>query len=87
MRNKILSFILFLTLSTGCENFLEVQMEGKATEEDFYLTINDLQLSLNSVYTVLRSADFQNTLALIGDVLSDDFIYRPLCTPTLAMMA
>jgi starch-binding outer membrane protein, SusD/RagB family len=76
MRNKILSIILFLTLSTGCENFLEVQMEGKATEEDFYSSINDLQLSLNSVYTVLRSGDFQNTLALVGDVLSDDFVYQ-----------
>ena len=76
MRNKILSAILFLTLSTGCEDFLEVQMKGKATEENFYSTINELQLSLNSVYTVLRSSDFQNTLALIGDVLSDDFIYQ-----------
>ena len=56
MRNKILSAILFLTLSTGCEDFLEVQMKGKATEDNFYSTINELQLSLNSVYTVLRSA-------------------------------
>jgi hypothetical protein len=77
MRNKIfLSIILFLTLSTGCEDFLEVQMKGKATEDDFYLTINELQLSLNAAYTVLRSSEFQNTLALIGDVLSDDFIYQ-----------
>ena len=76
MRNKIVSIIIFLTLSTGCEDFLEVQMEGKATEDNFYSTINELQLSLNSVYTVLRSGDFQNTLALIGDALSDDFIYQ-----------
>jgi len=76
MRNKILSAILFLTLSTGCEDFLEVQMKGKVTEDNFYTTINELQLSLNSVFTVLRSSDFQNTLAFIGDVLSDDFIYQ-----------
>jgi len=68
--------MLSLTLSTGCENFLEVEMVGKATEENFYTTINEMQLSLNSVYTVLRSSDFQNTLALVGDVLSDDFIYQ-----------
>lgn len=76
MRNKILSAILFLTLSTGCEDFLEVKMKGKVTEDNFYSTINELQLSLNSVYTVLRSSDFQNTLAFVGDVLSDDFIYQ-----------
>jgi hypothetical protein len=76
MRNQIASIILFLTLSTGCEDFLEVEMKGKATEDNFYSTINELQLSLNSVYTVLRSEDFQNTLALIGDVLSDDFVYQ-----------
>ena len=76
MRNITLSTMLFLILSTGCDDFLDVQMEGKATEENFYSTINELQLSLNSVYTVLRSSDFQNTLALMGDVLSDDFVYQ-----------
>ncbi len=76
MKNKILSMILVLTLSAGCENFLEVELVGKATEENFYSTINEMQLSLNSAYTVLRSSDFQNTLALIGDGLSDDFIYQ-----------
>ncbi len=76
MRNKILSAILFLTLSTGCEDFLDVKMKGKVIEDNFYTTINELQLSLNSVYAILRSSDFQNTLALMGDVLSDDFIYQ-----------
>ncbi len=76
MKIKIFAILLFISFSFGCENFLEVEMPGKVSEEKFYSTINEMQLSLNSVYTVLRSNDFQNTLVLIGDVLSDDFIYQ-----------
>lgn len=76
MRNKIISILIFLTISTGCKDFLEVDLVGKASEDNFYSTINELQLSLNSAYTILRSGDFQNTLAFIGDALSDDFIYQ-----------
>lgn len=67
--------MILFTLSS-CEDFLDVELKGKSTEENFYSTINELQLSLNAAYAVLRSSDFQNTLALIGDVLSDDFIYQ-----------
>lgn len=76
MRNKIISILIFLTLATGCKDFLEVDLAGKSSEENFYSTINELQLSLNSAYTVLRTADFQNTLSFIGDAMSDDFIYQ-----------
>jgi hypothetical protein len=73
---RILFPILVLFALYGCEDFLDADIKGKSTEENFYSTINELQLSLNSAYAVLKSEDFQNTLALIGDVLSDDFIYQ-----------
>jgi starch-binding outer membrane protein, SusD/RagB family len=73
---RILFLIIILFTLYGCEDFLEVDVKGKSTEENFYSTINELQLSLNAVYAVLKSKDFQNTLALVGDVLSDDFIYQ-----------
>lgn len=76
MKKKIISILIFLTFLTGCNDFLEVELEGKATEENFYTTINELQISLNSAYTILRSGDFQNTLSFIGDAMSDDFIYQ-----------
>lgn len=76
MRTKILSILILLTFLTGCNDFLEVDIKGKTSEENFYSTINEQQLALNSAYAILRTSDFQNTLALIGDALSDDFIYQ-----------
>ena len=76
MRNKIISILIFLTIATSCNDFLEVELAGKSSEENFYSTINEQQLALNAAYTVLRTADFQNTLSFIGDAMSDDFIYQ-----------
>ena len=76
MRNKIISILIFLTIATSCKDFLEVDLAGKSSEENFYSTINEQQLALNAAYTVLRTADFQNTLSFIGDAMSDDFIYQ-----------
>lgn len=73
---KIFFLILILFTLYGCEDFLDVDVKGKSTEENFYSTINELQLSLNAVYAVLKSEDFQKSLAFVGDVLSDDFIYQ-----------
>ncbi len=76
MKQIVIPIIVILSALSACEKFLEVEIKGKSTEENFYSTINDLQLSLNAAYAVLRSSDFQNSLAFIGDAMSDDFIYQ-----------
>lgn len=76
MRYITITVIVIMAALTSCEKFLEVEIEGKSTEENFYSTINDFQLSLNAAYAVLRSNDFQKSLAFIGDAMSDDFIYQ-----------
>jgi len=76
MKQIVIPIIVILSALSACEKFLEVEIKGKSTEENFYSTINEFQLSLNATYAVLRSSDFQNSLAFVGDAMSDDFIYQ-----------
>ena len=73
-REDVLAGLLLLFIR--CEKFFDIEPIGKTNEESFYSNINEFQIALNSVYSVLREPDFQKILALIGDGLSDDFIYQ-----------
>lgn len=73
-------FILVMSslviLTQACTEYFDVELVGKSTEETFYSNINEMQSGLNAVYSVLRERDYQKTLSLIGDGLSDDFLYQ-----------
>ncbi|MDA3853512.1 MAG: RagB/SusD family nutrient uptake outer membrane protein, partial [Bacteroidales bacterium] len=75
---KYIYYIMLVALFTtsSCDDFLNVEVTGSVTEDDFYTNINEFQLSLYAVYSVLRTDDFQNSLPLIADGISDDFIYQ-----------
>src|SRR4030043_458472 len=78
MKERIILLYIsgFMFFLSGCESYFDIEPVGKSTEEQFYHNINEFQASLYAVYSVLREQDFQKTLALIGDGLSDDFIYQ-----------
>ncbi len=75
MKEKII-ILLSLLLFIGCEDFLDEEPVGKVSEKNFYRNINDFQLALNSVYNVLSDESFQKAFVLIGDGMSDDFVYQ-----------
>ncbi len=72
----IVAMLPLVFLSQACSDYFDVELVGKSTEETFYSNINEMQSGLNAVYSVLRERDFQKTLSLIGDGMSDDFLYQ-----------
>ena len=73
---KTLFIIILAVVTFGCEEFLEVDLVGQASEDDFFKNINEHQVALNAAYNVLRTSEFQRTLAVMGDAMSDDFQYQ-----------
>jgi len=69
----MLSAVLLLS---GCADYFENTPDGSYFEEDFFKNINEMQGSLDASYSVMRKAEFQRNLALIGDALSDDYLYE-----------
>jgi hypothetical protein len=64
-----------MTMSS-CKKYFDVQPSGKVAEQQFYQNINEFQDALYAGYAVLKDQTFQNTLALLGDGISDDFVYQ-----------
>jgi len=62
---------LFLT---GCNDFLDVEVQGNNTEKEFYDTRYKLQAALNAAYDVLQSDAFQDTDWRFGEALADHVI-------------
>ena len=74
-------------LLSGCEDYFDNRPEGSYFEEDFFKNINELQGALDAVYSVMRKAEFQKNLALIGDALSDDYLYEFTVNQTMGFDA
>jgi starch-binding outer membrane protein, SusD/RagB family len=78
MKRKLVIYILFLLLISmgSCKKYFDVEPVGQVSEETYYKNINDLQTGLYAAYSVLKEQTFQKTLALLGDGISDDFLYQ-----------
>ncbi|HPE55334.1 MAG TPA: RagB/SusD family nutrient uptake outer membrane protein [Bacteroidales bacterium] len=77
MNNKIniynLIIILPLILMTiGCEDFLDVEPQGKLTQENFPVTPADALLATNACYTTFRDWNYHSGGYPILDIMSDD---------------
>lgn len=69
---KIPVFSFLLLLLTGCSDFLNNEVLGYSTEDDFYDTQYKLQASLNAVYDILQTETFNECEWRFGDACSDD---------------
>jgi starch-binding outer membrane protein, SusD/RagB family len=78
MKIKFTIYIVFILLisMSSCEKYFDVPPVGQVSEDNYYKNINDLQTGLYAAYAVLKEQTFQQTLALLGDGISDDFIYQ-----------
>lgn len=59
---------------TGCTDFLEKDVLGGSTSENYYDTPYKLQESLNGVYDILQSDMFNNSEWIFGEACGDDVI-------------
>jgi starch-binding outer membrane protein, SusD/RagB family len=68
----IILFILVTAILPGCQKFLDEDLEGQRSDQQFFKTANDAELALTGIYNVLSFANADNKIWVFGDVASDD---------------
>jgi hypothetical protein len=69
---QIIILILLLSFMPGCKKFLEEDLQGQRSDQQFYQTADDAELALVGVYNVTSFSDADNRIWVFGDVASDD---------------
>ena len=75
MTNKLFKigiFVLVLPLFASCSDFLDKEVQGNTTSEEYYDTRYKLQSALDAVYDVLQSDDLNDSDWRFGDATADD---------------
>ncbi len=58
----------------SCDDFLDKELVGNPTEDDYYTTNYQLQTALNATYDLLQSDSFTNIEWGFGDACGDELI-------------
>lgn len=72
---NLFHLIFFVTLAiifSGCENYLDQDLLGQRSDQQFYQSAEDAELALIGIYNTLTFADADNRIWVFGDVASDD---------------
>lgn len=69
---KILAFGIGLISLTGCDDFLDKDVYGNSTDENYYDTQYKLQAALNATYDVLQMDLFNECEWRFGEACADD---------------
>jgi len=72
MMKKFIVYIFSALALCSCSDFLDVDVKGNQTPDDFYKTTRELQEGLNAVYDVLQSDQYTNSEWIFGEALGDD---------------
>lgn len=77
MKNLTIISVIFSLLFLGsCEKFLEVENEGKQTEDQFYNNVNDIQRAVAAVYNVIQTDDYMTTIWIFGEGMGDNVVSK-----------
>lgn len=78
MKYRILIFTLLSTaLLSSCVDFLDEDAKGKLPSDKFFTTKNDLQASLNSLYSVVATSQYANHYIGTNFLSGDDISTHP----------
>lgn len=66
--------ILFTLTLSSCSDFLEEELEGTYSNENFYKTEEHALLAITGVYNIASFTSTNNALWVFGDVVSDDAV-------------
>jgi hypothetical protein len=72
MMKIYLTFLALLLILTGCEEYFDKPPQGYPTTENFYGSLNELQLGLNATLDVMADPTWQKSQWLFGDGAGDD---------------
>lgn len=70
----LLTLLISLIVATGCEEFLQEDLQGTYSNSTFFQNAEHAELSLTGVYNITSFANTNNNLWVFGDVASDDAI-------------
>jgi hypothetical protein len=68
----LLLLMSLLVFNSGCKKFLDEELLGERSDQQFYQTAEDAELALTGIYNILSFADANNRIWVFGDVASDD---------------
>jgi len=68
----IVLLVLVSAILPGCQKYLDEDLQGERSDQQFYQTANDAELALTGVYNVMSFANSDNRIWVFGDVASDD---------------
>jgi hypothetical protein len=71
---KILTVSCVLLCTAGCNDFLDKEVQGFSTDENFYDTRYKLQTALNATYDVLQMNLFNECEWRFGEACADDVV-------------
>jgi hypothetical protein len=73
INTKIITLLVLVSaMMPGCQKFLNEDLLGERSDQQFYKTANDAELALTGIYNVLSFANSDNRIWVFGDVASDD---------------
>lgn len=68
----IIFAILLSVIFSGCDKYLDEDLLGQRSDQQFYQSAEDAELALIGIYNTLTFADADNRIWVFGDVASDD---------------
>jgi len=71
---SLVLLIIVTVFNTGCKKFLDEELIGERSDQQFYQTAEDAELALTGIYNILSFADANNRIWVFGDVASDDAV-------------
>ncbi|WP_455584994.1 RagB/SusD family nutrient uptake outer membrane protein [Bacteroides sp.] len=77
MKKILLTVTLVLAISlSSCDDFFNIEPTGSIEVNDYATQLNNLRLSLNSVYALMQTEDYQLSELIFGECISDN-AYTP----------
>ena len=70
-------YILIVAVALGfcsCSDFLDKELQGNPSKENYYSTLYQLQEALNATYNILQSNTYMNCDWIFGEACGDDVV-------------
>jgi starch-binding outer membrane protein, SusD/RagB family len=71
-RIKILMLLIPTLCLSACNDFFDVSPKGSVALEDYQTKLNNLRISLNAVYSLMQTEDYQLSELIFGESISDN---------------
>jgi hypothetical protein len=68
----IATALFLLAMMPGCDKFLQEDLQGERSDEQFFQTATDAELAVTGIYNVISFNNADNRIWVFADVASDD---------------